>query len=39
MNTTDFRAEGGARFRMKTGHLAPNGWVEAEVVEPTRRGA
>jgi uncharacterized protein YndB with AHSA1/START domain len=39
MITTDFRAEVGARFRLKTGNLAPSGWVEAEVVDldPPRR--
>jgi uncharacterized protein YndB with AHSA1/START domain len=39
MATTDFRPEIGAQFRMKTSHLSPNGWVEAEVLalEPPRR--
>ena len=32
METTDFRAEVGARFSLKTRSLAPSGWVEAEVV-------
>ena len=33
MVTTDFRADVGARFRMKTQNLSPTGWVEAEVLE------
>jgi uncharacterized protein YndB with AHSA1/START domain len=39
MTTTDFRPEVGARFRMRTQHLAPSGWVEAQVLEldPPRR--
>jgi len=39
MVTTDFRADVGARFRMKTENLSPTGWVEAEVLEldPPRR--
>jgi uncharacterized protein YndB with AHSA1/START domain len=39
METVDFRPEPGARFRMKTQHMAVNGWVEAEVLEldPARR--
>jgi uncharacterized protein YndB with AHSA1/START domain len=39
MATTDFRPEIGAHFRMKTGHLSPNGWIEAQVLalEPPRR--
>jgi uncharacterized protein YndB with AHSA1/START domain len=34
-----FRLELGARFRLKTTHLAPGGWIEAEVleIEPARR--
>jgi uncharacterized protein YndB with AHSA1/START domain len=34
-----FRPELGARFRLKTTHLAPGGWIEAEVLEldPPRR--
>ena len=41
MSTTDFRAKIGARFRLKTQGLSPNGWVEAEVLElePPRRMA
>jgi uncharacterized protein YndB with AHSA1/START domain len=39
MATPDFRPEVGARFRLKTEHLAPGGWIDAEVVElePPRR--
>ena len=39
MATTGFRPERGARFRMRTQHLSPTGWVEAEVLEldPPRR--
>jgi uncharacterized protein YndB with AHSA1/START domain len=39
MKTGDFRPEVGARFRMKTRHLARDGWVRAEVteLEPPRR--
>ena len=39
MATNDFRPQVGARFRMKTGHLSADGWVEAEVLEldPPRR--
>jgi uncharacterized protein YndB with AHSA1/START domain len=39
MKTTDFRPEVGARFKLKTQHLARDGWVRAEVVEldPPRR--
>ena len=39
MATSDFRPEVGARFRMKTQHLARDGWVRAEVLEldPPRR--
>jgi uncharacterized protein YndB with AHSA1/START domain len=39
MATSDFRPEVGARFRMKTQHLAVDGWVRAEVLEldPPRR--
>lgn len=39
METSDFRPEVGARFRLKTQHLAPSGWIEAAVVElePPRR--
>jgi uncharacterized protein YndB with AHSA1/START domain len=39
MATTDFRPVVGARFRMRTQHLSPTGWVEAEVLEldPPRR--
>ena len=34
-----FRPELGARFRLKTTHLAPGGWIEVEVLEidPPRR--
>jgi uncharacterized protein YndB with AHSA1/START domain len=41
MATDDFRAEVGARFRLRTEHLSPSGWIEAEVVEldPPRRMA
>jgi uncharacterized protein YndB with AHSA1/START domain len=39
MVTTGFEARVGARFRMKTQHLSPDGWVRAEVLEldPPRR--
>ena len=39
MATHDFQPQVGARFRMKTGHLSADGWVEAEVLEldPPRR--
>lgn len=39
MVTTDFRPEVGARFRLKTRHLSPDGWIRAEVVQldPPRR--
>lgn len=33
MATDDFRAELGARFRLKTEHLSPSGWIDAQVVE------
>ena len=41
MATTGFRPEPGARFRMRTQHLSPTGWVEAEVLafDPPRRMA
>ena len=31
METSDFRPEVGARFRLKTQHLARSGWIEAAV--------
>jgi uncharacterized protein YndB with AHSA1/START domain len=34
MQTAEFRPIVGARFRMKTEHLAADGWVRAEVIEP-----
>jgi uncharacterized protein YndB with AHSA1/START domain len=39
MATSDFRADVGARFRLKTQHLSANGWIDAEVLEldPPRR--
>lgn len=39
MATSDFRPEVGVRFRMKTGQLSQDGWVDAEVLEldPPRR--
>jgi uncharacterized protein YndB with AHSA1/START domain len=39
MATTDFRPAVGARFRMKTQHLAEDGWVRGRVTEldPPRR--
>ena len=39
MPTVDFQPVVGARFRMRTEHLAPGGFVDAEVVElePPRR--
>ena len=39
MQTSEFEPAVGTRFRMKTQHLAPDGWVRAEVVEldPPRR--
>jgi uncharacterized protein YndB with AHSA1/START domain len=39
MTTTDFRPRVGTRFRMQTGRLAADGWVDAEVLEldPPRR--
>jgi uncharacterized protein YndB with AHSA1/START domain len=39
MATTDFRPQVGARFRMQTGRLSADGWVDAEVLEldPPRR--
>ena len=39
MATTDFEAAVGARFRMRTRHLAADGWVRAQVTEldPPRR--
>ncbi len=39
MATTGFEARVGARFRMKTQRLSPDGWVRAEVLEldPPRR--
>jgi len=39
MPTEGFRPEVGARFRLKTRHLAPGGWVHAEILEldPPRR--
>ena len=33
METEGFRPVVGARFRMRTQHLAPDGWVRAEVLE------
>ena len=33
MPTTDFRAEVGARFALRTRHLATDGFVQAEVLE------
>lgn len=36
MVTDGFEPEVGARFRLKTEHLAPSGWIEAEVVEIDR---
>ena len=33
MVTPDFRPQVGARFRLKTRHLSPTGWIDAEVVE------
>jgi uncharacterized protein YndB with AHSA1/START domain len=33
MPTTDFRAAVGATFRLKTQHLSPTGWIEADVTE------
>jgi len=33
MATSDFEPRVGAVFRMKTGRLAPDGWVRAEVLE------
>jgi uncharacterized protein YndB with AHSA1/START domain len=39
MATSDFRSQVGARFKLKTQHLAVDGWVRAEVLEldPPRR--
>jgi uncharacterized protein YndB with AHSA1/START domain len=39
MATTEFRPQVGARFRMQTGRLSADGWVDAEVLEldPPRR--
>jgi len=39
MATNDFRPEVGARFKLKTEHLSPTGWIDAEVLEldPPRR--
>jgi len=39
MMANDFRPELGARFRLKTRQLAPDGWIHAEVLEldPPRR--
>jgi uncharacterized protein YndB with AHSA1/START domain len=39
MTTDDFRPEAGARFRLRTEHLSPTGWIDAEVLEldPPRR--
>jgi len=39
MATDDFRPEVGARFKLKTEHLSPTGWIDAEVLEldPPRR--
>jgi uncharacterized protein YndB with AHSA1/START domain len=39
MTTDDFRAEVGARFRLRTQRLSEDGWVRAEVIElePPRR--
>lgn len=39
MPTDDFRADVGARFRLKTKHLSASGWIDAEVLEldPPRR--
>lgn len=39
MATTGFEPRVGARFRMKTQNLSPDGWVRAEVLEldPPRR--
>jgi len=33
METSGFRPEAGARFRLKTQHLAPGGWIDAAVLE------
>jgi uncharacterized protein YndB with AHSA1/START domain len=33
MATADFRPEVGARFRLKTDTLSPDGWISAQVVE------
>jgi uncharacterized protein YndB with AHSA1/START domain len=33
METSDFRPAVGARFRLKTQHLPPSGWIEAQVLE------
>jgi len=39
MATDDFRPEVGAQFRLRTLHLSPTGWIDAEVLElaPPRR--
>ena len=39
MATDDFRPEVGAQFRLRTQHLSPTGWIDAEVLEldPPRR--
>ena len=39
MATGDFRPEVGAQFRLRTQHLSPTGWIDAEVLEldPPRR--
>ena len=39
METDDFEAQAGSRFRMKTRNLSADGWVDAEVLEldPPRR--
>jgi len=39
MATDDFQPEVGARFKLKTEHLSPTGWIDAEVLEldPPRR--
>jgi uncharacterized protein YndB with AHSA1/START domain len=33
MATDDFRPEVGARFRLRTEHLSPTGWIDAKVLE------
>lgn len=39
MPTSEFRAEAGTSFRLKTERLSPDGWVAARIVEldPPRR--